>query len=115
LTPHAVSLAWLAADGYFSKRGRARLIESGLYYSSTEFERTLAILWNGVGAVGLSCTDPVIWGVFFLEFPFMSISVANDDMESEASEVPRSLSLVMLTLERSLPLVLLLTSERDIT
>jgi hypothetical protein len=45
----------------------------------------------------------------------MSIPVANHDMKSETIEVPRSLSLVMLTLEKSLSLVLLLTSVREIS
>ncbi len=54
---------WLARlMGSGSKKG---YVLSTIYYSSTEFESTLTVYWNGVGAAGMSftwsCTDPVIW------------------------------------------------------
>ncbi len=37
-----------------------------LCYSSSEFESNLTVYWNGIGAVGMYCAEPVIW-----EFPFL--------------------------------------------
>ncbi len=76
LTRHALSLAWLEANWYFSEEGLARLVTSGfkkgcvlLYYSSTEFESTVLFLfivyWSNVGAAWLSSTGLSIWSYLF--------------------------------------------------